>query len=104
MIGRGAMGNPWIFARLSAVLAGRPDPGPPSVAERHATLRRHYALYLSWVDERRAVNEMRKHLGWYTRGLPRSADFRARVQTLPSAERALAEVDGYFGSLSAKAA
>lgn len=104
MIGRGAMGNPWIFARLSAVLAGRPDPGPPSVAERHATLRRHYALYLLWVDERRAVNEMRKHLGWYTRGLPHSADFRARVQALPGAERVLADVDDYFGSLLREAA
>ena len=104
MIGRGAMGNPWIFSRLKEVLQGRPDPGPPSAAERHATLRRHYALYLGWVDERRAVNEMRKHLGWYSRGLPQSADFRARVQTLASVAQVLAEVDSFFGALMRQAA
>jgi tRNA-dihydrouridine synthase B len=107
MIGRGAMGNPWIFSRLAAVLAGRPNPGPPSIVERHETLRRHYALYLDWTDEHHAVQEMRKHLGWYTRGLPHSADFRARVQTLCGAAHVLGEVDAYFArveSIAARAA
>jgi tRNA-dihydrouridine synthase B len=104
MIGRGAMGNPWIFSRLSRALAGHPDPGPPSAAERHDTLRRHYALYLDWVDERRAVQEMRKHLAWYSRGLPDSADFRARVQTLSGVPEVLAAIDAFFGALARKAA
>jgi nifR3 family TIM-barrel protein len=104
MIGRGAMGNPWIFSRLSQALAGRPDPGPPSAAERHETLRRHYALYLEWVDERRALQEMRKHLAWYSRGLPDSADFRARVQTLSGVSEVLAAIDAFFGALARQAA
>jgi nifR3 family TIM-barrel protein len=104
MIGRGAMGNPWIFSRLSAALAGRRDPGPPTAAERHATLRRHYQLYLGWCDERRAVREMRKHLGWYTRGLPKSAEFRARIHTLDGADAVLREVDAYFTSIGTRAA
>src|SRR6478609_2932914 len=44
MIGRGALGNPWLFSRLREVTAGRPDPGPPTLAERVAVFRRHVDL------------------------------------------------------------
>jgi tRNA-dihydrouridine synthase B len=65
MIGRGAMGNPWLFRRTRAVLNGRPDPGPPSLEER-------VAVYLDILDtsvadkgEPRGVYEMRKFLSGY---------------------------------------
>ena len=46
MVGRGAMGNPWLFRTLAALARGEPDPGPPTLAERHAVWRRHADLVL----------------------------------------------------------
>ncbi len=78
MLGRGAMGNPWIFRRSLEVLAGRPDPGAPSAAERVAALARHTAL----AHARRgsvALAEMRKHAMWYLKGLPQSSERRREL-------------------------
>jgi tRNA-dihydrouridine synthase len=99
MIGRGALGNPWVFRRLAAAWRGAPDPGPPTMAERWAALRRHYDLYLEIADVGTTVRELRKHLSWYTKGLPDSAAFRAHAQTLDALADVRAAVDGFFGSL-----
>lgn len=101
MIGRAALGNPWIFRRLAAAWRGEADPGPPSPAERWRTLRRHYNLYLGMVPEAQAVREMRKHVCWYTKGLSRSAEFRDAMNRIDGAPAALAFVDAYFEPLCA---
>ena len=69
MIGRGAMGNPWLFRTLAALEQGQPDPGPPSLAERHAVWRRHAALVVEHSPEKMRKHELRKTLAWYSRGL-----------------------------------
>jgi nifR3 family TIM-barrel protein len=69
MIGRGAMGNPWIFRSLAALARGQPDPGPPTLSERHRVWRRHADLCLIYAHEKMRVHELRKTLAWYSRGL-----------------------------------
>ncbi len=78
MIGRGAMGNPWIFRSLAAVSRGEPDPGPPTLAERHRVWRRHADLCLAHAHEKMRVHELRKTLAWYSRGLWGGSQLRQR--------------------------
>jgi tRNA-dihydrouridine synthase len=69
MIGRGSMGNPWLFRTLAALERGEPDPGPPSLGERRAVWRRHAALVREWAPPKMQLHELRKTLAWYSRGL-----------------------------------
>ncbi len=78
MIGRGALGNPWLFRTLCALDRGLPDPGAPTLAERLTVWRRHAALVLEHAVERMRVHELRKTLAWYSRGLRGGADLRTR--------------------------
>lgn len=81
LIGRGALGNPWLFRQLKATLAGEPV-YEPTVRERIDTALRHYDMLLSWKPERVAVNEMRKHIGWYIHGLRGAAQMRNRINAI----------------------
>jgi tRNA-dihydrouridine synthase B len=90
MIGRAALGNPWIF---DALASGREH--EVTGAERFAVIRRHLALYVEYAGERAACLEMRKHLCWYLRGLPGSAMVRAKMQTMTSSAQ-IEEVIGAF--------
>jgi nifR3 family TIM-barrel protein len=69
MIGRGAMGNPWLFASLRALAEGRPDPGPPTLGERRRVWRRHAGLVTEYASPRMLLHELRKTMAWYSRGL-----------------------------------
>lgn len=94
MIARGTFGNPWIFGRARALLEGRPVPAEPDATERLAAALEHARLTLAVDgDSQRGAREFRKHLGWYTRGLPGSADLRARLQQVES----LGDVERLFG-------
>jgi nifR3 family TIM-barrel protein len=83
MIGRGAMGNPWLFRSIAARLRGEVDPGAPDVAERARVFARHMDLISEHVQkeksERRLVHELRKAVAWYTKGLRGSAHIRERA-------------------------
>ncbi|MBW2733898.1 MAG: tRNA-dihydrouridine synthase, partial [Deltaproteobacteria bacterium] len=70
MVGRGARGNPWIFAQLKAAFEEEPAPALPSAEERLRMYLRHLKLYLEGVSERDAVIEMRKFAGWYLKEVP----------------------------------
>jgi tRNA-dihydrouridine synthase B len=94
MIGRGSFGQPWIFNQTRALLRGESLPPPPSVEERFAIALEHAGMAASYEpDPRGAAIEFRKHLGWYVKGLPGSADLRRRLHAVES----LAEVEGIFG-------
>src|SRR4029078_9275610 len=69
MIGRGAMGNPWLFRSLAALERGQPDPGPPTLAERRTVWRLHDGLCVQYAPEKMRIHELRKTLAWYSRGL-----------------------------------
>ncbi len=90
MVGRGSFGNPWIFRDGRALLEGLALPEAPGAEERFGVALEHAQLALRLQgDSRRTVIEFRKHLGWYTRGLPGAALMRERlfrVETMVEAE------------------
>lgn len=90
MIGRGSFGNPWIFRDARALLDGLEPPQPPDPAQRFLVALEHAALALRLQGEsRQTVIEFRKHLGWYTKGLPQAGALRERlfrVDTMAAAE------------------
>ena len=95
MIGRGSFGNPWLFRDGRALLDGEPGPEPPTPEERFAVALEHARLALRLQgDTRKTVIEFRKHLGWYTRGLPGAAQLRERLFRVES----MVEAEGIFRS------
>jgi nifR3 family TIM-barrel protein len=99
MIGRGAMGNPWLFAQLREVCAGRPDPGPPGLDERRAVFRRHVGLIRELRGGPRTLHEVRKACAWYAKGLYGCNALRVKVWETPSIELLVDVVEDYFAQL-----
>lgn len=81
LIGRGAMGNPWLFREIKQRLAGE-QITPPTIDDRIDTALRHYDMLLTWKVQRVAVNEMRKHIGWYVHGMRGAAQLRGVINTM----------------------
>ncbi len=83
MVGRGALGNPWIFRQINDYLTEscRILP-PPGIAERIVTMRKHIGLLCEYKGEGRGMREARKHVGWYIHGLKGAAEFRRRAGEL----------------------
>ncbi len=82
-IGRGALGNPWIFAEIHAALQGRPYTPPPYSVIVDTAMRQAREM-ASWKGERSALLEMRKHFAWYTAGRRNSAQVRTKVNLAQS--------------------
>lgn len=94
MIGRGALGNPWLF---KSIAAGHEV--EPSWAERFDVIRKHLALHVRFAGDGSAAREMRKHLGWYLRGLPGSAMVRAELQRMKTAADVQDAIDAFEHTL-----
>jgi len=91
MIARGSFGQPWIFDQARDLLDGRPMRPDPSVEERFAIALDHAHMANDYEPDRKgAALEFRKHLGWYCKGLPGSAELRKRLHAVTS----LGEVEG----------
>jgi nifR3 family TIM-barrel protein len=94
MIARGSFGQPWIFNQTRDLLDGRDKRPAPPVAERFAVALEHAHMADEYeLDPRGAAVEFRKHLGWYVKGLPGSADLRKRLYAVHS----VSEVEQIFG-------
>ena len=87
MIARGALGNPWIFRDATALWKGEELPEAPSNEERIKTLIRHLDLIIADKGERIAVKEIRKHVGWYIKGMHGAAAFRREVNQIDDAQQ-----------------
>jgi tRNA-dihydrouridine synthase B len=95
MIARGSHGDPWLFAQARAALDGEPIPPDPDVEERFRICLEHARNAIAFErNPERAVIEFRKHLGWYTKGLPAGRDLRQelfQVSTMEEMESRLQE-------------
>lgn len=82
MIGRGAKGNPWIFSASLHYLKTGQVPPKPGIGEIREMILRHGKLLAEFKGERTAMQEMRKHIAWYTAGLPHSSAMRNEINQI----------------------
>lgn len=83
MVGRAAMGNPWIFAELSAAIDGSTYI-PPTIDAVIQMIQRHSQMLIEYKGEYIAMREMRKHIAWYTKGLKNATKIRAGINRVES--------------------
>lgn len=86
MIGRGAQGNPWIFSELLEYEQTGKMPQRPSVEAIRKMMLRHAQLQMQYKGEYLGIREMRKHVSWYTSGLPNSAKLRDEINRVDNYE------------------
>lgn len=86
MIARGALGNPWIFAEAKALWEGKEPPKAPDAREKREMLEKHFCALLELKGEYAAVREMRKHTGWYLKGMPGAAAMRREINQITDAQ------------------
>ncbi len=104
MIGRGAYGSPWLLGQMMSALrdgGSRPD---PSLDEQLATILDQYDDMLALYGRQTGVNLARKHIGWYTKGLPGSAEFRNRVNTQDDPAAVVAMLREFYSPWLARSA
>lgn len=82
MVARHARGNPWIFREIKEELEMGVKPERPSIEEIREMMKEHLYLMLKYKGEYTAVHEMRKHIQWYTTGLPNSAQLRRKINEI----------------------
>lgn len=96
MIGRGAQGNPWIFNRINHYMKTGEILPEPTAEEKIRTAIKHFNLAIKEDGEYVAVREMRKHLGWYLKGMKKSARLRDEINKLESAEEVVGRLEAYI--------
>ena len=100
MIGRGAIGNPWIFKQILGMEKGI-RVSPPGLAERRAVIMEHFRLLSTVMGDTRASRMMRGLLLSYTKGLPYGNRFRATFTGVTDFDTITSAMDGYFNELQA---
>jgi tRNA-dihydrouridine synthase B len=99
MVGRGGLGNPWLFKKIEASLEGRVDSREPSFEEKKKALLKHFELELAHRDEQTAVLHMRRIACWYFKNLPGSAEFRGKLNFCKTASELRTLIDGFGPSI-----
>ena len=98
MIGRGSMGNPWIFEQIQHYLeTGKKLPSPTN-QEKYEILKEHIELDIRYKGEAVALNEMRKHIAWYTKNMPNSSTFRNEINYIENKEMLMKKIKEYFST------
>lgn len=96
MIGRGAYGRPWFLKQAMHYLRTGERLPDPTLAEQYAAVRTHFEAMLEHYGSETGVRMARKHLGWYSKGLPGSAEFRAAVNRETEASKVRALLASFF--------
>ena len=103
MIGRGCYGRPWFLAQVVHFLrTGQPPAGTAAGAAESIMLTSHYSAMLDQFRHHAGVRLARKHISWYSRGLPGSAEFRAAMNRLPDADSGARLIDAFYDRLIAR--
>jgi tRNA-dihydrouridine synthase B len=101
MIGRGALGNPWIF-RHDRIFLGSLQEKSPSLEERLRVIERHFSLLQAYYGDKKATIKIQKHLYWYTRGFPGCASFHAKLLGLKEKNILFDAIYSYFDSVQGR--
>ena len=97
MIARGSHGGPWIFRQARAALDGRPVPPDPDVRTRFEICLEHARNAIDFEnDADRAIIDFRKHLGWYTKGVPEGRRLRAELFQTTTLQEVESLLEGYL--------
>lgn len=88
MVARGVMGNPWLFREIKQALAGEKVMYPTD-AEKVDICIKHLKLAVNYFGEDKAVREMRKHIGWYVKGIKNCTDVKNLINTEKSSENVI---------------
>jgi tRNA-dihydrouridine synthase B len=96
MIGRGAYGKPWLLGQVMHWWRTGEALPDPQIDEQYAVLTEHYGAMLSHYGDEVGVKIARKHLGWYTKGLPGSAEFRNFVNFIDDPVQVLGELERFY--------
>ncbi|OWK34013.1 tRNA dihydrouridine synthase DusB [Sphingomonas dokdonensis] len=104
MVGRGAYGRPWLLGQVMDALGGRPVRPDPSLDEQYHVIVEHYEAMLSHYGTMTGVNMARKHIGWYTKGIHGSAEFRNAVNKEADAEVVLSMLADFYAPYRSRAA
>ncbi|MDR3603572.1 MAG: tRNA dihydrouridine synthase DusB [Syntrophaceae bacterium] len=99
MIGKGALGRPWFPRKILETLFGWVVTSYQSNRSLGVVVRRHFEDELRWCGVRPGLHRMRKHLGWYSKGIDGAAEFRSRVFTEENPEMVLAFIDNFLGKV-----
>ena len=86
MVGRGALGRPWVFQEINAYLNHEAILPEPSVTQKMHIMLKHIEKICEYKGERVGIREARKHAAWYTKGLHGAANYRARIGLISSIE------------------
>lgn len=96
MVGRGAYGRPWFLRQVIAFLKTGTRLPDPSLAEQQATVLEHYDAMLAHYGVQTGLKIARKHVAWYSKGLPGSAEFRTRIMQLDEPEQVRQAVRDFY--------
>jgi tRNA-dihydrouridine synthase B len=96
MIGRGAYGKPWLLGQVMHWWRAGESLPDPDLDEQYSVLTEHYKAMLEHYGSDVGVKVARKHLGWYTKGLPGSAEFRNRVNFVDNPAQVLGELERFY--------
>lgn len=98
MVGRCAIGNPWIFKQINNIINGL-EPEIPSIRDKSDTIKEHFDLLCGYVGSKRAVRIFRGLLIWYTKGLPHSGNFRRFFTGIHDPDAMFELLEDYFKRL-----
>ncbi len=94
MVGRAAIGKPWIFSQITALMDGK-DPIPEDMSRNFDIMRQYLSTSVQYCGEEKACFMMRSRLGWFVKGLKHNSHFRESLKTLASYQEALDKISAY---------
>jgi tRNA-dihydrouridine synthase B len=96
MVGRGTYGRPWFIGQVDHYLKTGEHLLDPEISEQYEIVQGHYDELLTHYGEERGLRIARKHIGWYSKGLPGSAEFRGLFNNIDSVDRAKAALENFY--------